>query len=230
MSQAYLKSGVMINGVVTETDQGCPQGGPLSPLLSNIMLNELDKELEKRGHKFCRYADDNQLYVKTRKAAERVMKSITEFIEEKLKLKVNKEKSAIGRPWERKFLGFSFYRINGEIRIRIHPKSIQKVKERVKTITSRGNGWLMKYRYMKLKQAVTGWVSYFRIADMKTIGNTLDEWTRRRIRMCYWKQWKKPKTKFHNLRKSTVSINPRHGNMPTQEKDTGEYPIAQSSV
>jgi len=202
--RAYLKSGVMINGVVTETDQGCPQGGPLSPLLSNIMLNELDKELEKRGHKFCRYADDNQLYVKTRKAAERVMKSITEFIEVKLKLKVNREKSAIGRPWERKFLGFTFYRYKGEFRIRIHPKSIEKIKEKVKAITSRSNGWSMEFRYLKLKQVITGWVSYFKIADMKIIAKTLDEWTRRRTRMCYWKQWKKPKTKFYNLRKMGI--------------------------
>lgn len=199
--RAYLKSGVMINGVVTETDQGCPQGGPLSPLLSNIMLNELDKELEKRGHKFCRYADDNQIYVKTRKAAERVMKSITEFIEGKLKLKVNKEKSAIGRPWERKFLGFSFYRMKGEVRIRIHPKSIKKIKEKVKSITSRSNGWSMEFRYLKLKQVITGWVSYFKIADMKAIAKILDEWTRRRIRMCYWKQWKKVRTRFVNLQK-----------------------------
>ena len=114
--RAYLNSDVMINGVIVETDKGCPQGGPLSPLLSNIMLDVLDKELEERNHKFCRYADDNQLYVKTRKAAERVMKSITKFIEDKLKLKVNKKKSAIGRPWERKFLGFSFYTKQEEIR------------------------------------------------------------------------------------------------------------------
>ncbi|GAH04620.1 unnamed protein product, partial [marine sediment metagenome] len=125
--RAYLNSGVMINGVVVETDKGCPQGGPLSPLLSNIMLDVLDKELEERNHKFCRYADDNQLYVKSRKAAERVMKSITIFIEDKLKLKVNKRKSAIGRPGERKFLGFSFYTKQEEIRIRIHPRTIERV-------------------------------------------------------------------------------------------------------
>ena len=125
--RAFLDSGVMINGVIVETDKGCPQGGPLSPLLSNIMLDVLDKELEERNHKFCRYADDNQLYVKTRKAAERVMKSITKFIEDKLKLKVNSKKSAIGRPWERKFLGFSFYTKREEIRIRIHPRAIKRV-------------------------------------------------------------------------------------------------------
>ena len=199
--RAYLNSGVMINGVVVETDKGCPQGGPLSPLLSNIMLNELDKELEERNHKFCRYADDNQLYVKSHRAAERVMKSITVFIEDKLKLKVNKKKSAIGRPWERKFLGFSFYTKQKELRIRVHPKSIKRVKEKIRFITSRSNAWSMEFRYLKLRQLITGWVSYFRLADIKTKCEELDEWTRRRIRMCYWKQWKKIKTKHDNLRK-----------------------------
>lgn len=199
LMRAYLKSGVMINGVVVDTDKGCPQGGPLSPLLSNIMLNELDKELEKRGHKFCRYADDNQLYVKSKKAAERVMENITAFIEKKLGLKVNKTKSAIDRPWRRKFLGFSFYRKREGIGIRIHPKSVKRVKEKIKSITSRSNAWSMEDRYLKLRQVITGWVSYFGLADMKGIARKLDEWTRRRIRMCYWKQWKKTKTKYDNL-------------------------------
>jgi group II intron reverse transcriptase/maturase len=197
--RAYLNSGMMINGVVTDTDMGCPQGGPLSPLLSNIMLSELDKELEKRNHKFCRYADDNQIYVKSRKAAERVMKSITEFIEKKLKLKVNRTKSAIDRPWKRKFLGFSFYHIRGGMGIRVHSKSIKKLKEKIRTITSRNNAWSMEYRHLKLKQLTTGWISYFRIADMKSNLRNLDSWTRHRIRMCYWKQWKKTKTRHKNL-------------------------------
>jgi hypothetical protein len=149
------------------------------------MLDVLDKELEERNHKFCRYADDNQLYVKTRKAAERVMKSITRFIEDKLKLKVNKKKSAIGRPWERKFLGFSFYTKQEEIRIRIHPGSIERVREKIRFITSRSNAWSMEFRYLKLRQLITGWVSYFRLADIKTKCQELDVWTRRRIRMCY---------------------------------------------
>jgi RNA-directed DNA polymerase len=199
--RAYLKSGVMISGVVTRTDKGCPQGGPLSPLLSNIMLNELDKELERRNHKFCRYADDNQVYVKSKKAAERVMRSVTDFIEKELNLRVNRKKSAIGRPWQRKFLGFSFYRIKGEIRIRVHPKSIKRIKEKIKAITSRSNAWTMKYRYLKLKQVITGWVSYFRIADMKKIAQNLDSWTRRRLRMCYWKRWRRIKTRFRMLNK-----------------------------
>jgi RNA-directed DNA polymerase len=199
--RAYLNSGVMINGVVTRTDKGCPQGGPLSPLLSNIMLDELDKELERRNHRFCRYADDKQLYVKSKKAAERVMQSVTDFIERKLKLRVNRKKSATGRPWQRKFLGFSFYRMKGKVRVRIHPKSIKRIKEKIKAITSRSNAWTMKYRYLKLKQVITGWVSYFRIADMKGIARSLDEWTRRRLRMCYWKRWERIKTRFRMLKK-----------------------------
>ncbi len=194
-----LNAGAMLNGVVVEIDQGCPQGGPLSPLLSNIMLDELDKELEKRGHRFCRYADDNNVYVKSRKAAERVMQSITTFLENRLKLKVNKEKSTVSRPWKRKFLGFSFYTHSKGIGIRVHPKSIAKLKEKVKEITSRSNGKSMEYRMLKLKQLVTGWVAYFRIADMKDLAKRLDQWTRRRLRMCYWKQWKKIKPRHDNL-------------------------------
>ena len=118
--------------------------------------------------------------------------------EQKLKLKVNREKSAIGRPWQIKFLGFSFYRVKGEVRIRIHPKTLKRVKEKIKLISARSNGWPMKDRYLKLKQVLTGWVSYFRIADMKSIAKRLDEWTRCRIRMCYWKRWKRIKTRIRN--------------------------------
>jgi group II intron reverse transcriptase/maturase len=195
----YLKAGVMINGVVIDTTDGCPQGGPLSPLLSNIMLDELDKELEKRGHKFCRYADDCNIYVRSRKAAERTMKSVVEFLEGPLKLKVNKEKSAVDRPWKRKFLGFSFYCAKKGIGIRVHEKSIKRVREKIRAITSRSNGKSMEYRLTKLAQLINGWVNYFGIADMKNLAQNLDEWTRRRLRMCIWKQWKKIKTKHDNL-------------------------------
>jgi group II intron reverse transcriptase/maturase len=195
----YLQSGVMINGVVQETEEGCPQGGNLSPLLSNIMLNELDKELTKRGLKFCRYADDCNIYVRSQKAAHRVMKSITKFIEEKLKLKVNKEKSAVDRPWKLKFLGFTFYRKDGGIGIAVHQKSVKKFKDKLKEITGRSNAMSMEQRRIKLKQVIVGWVNYFGIADMKGTARTLDGWLRRRIRMCYWKQWKKIKTRHDNL-------------------------------
>ncbi len=195
----YLQSGVMINGVVMETEEGTPQGGNLSPLLSNIMLNELDKELTKRGLKFCRYADDCNIYVKSRKAAERVMTSITRFIEEKLKLKVNKDKSAVERPWKLKFLGFSFYYKKDGIGIRVHPKPVEKLKRKLKEITGRNNAMSMRQRMLRLKQVITGWVNYFGIADMGRLVKSLDEWLRRRIRMCFWKQWKKIKTKYDNL-------------------------------
>ena len=131
--RAYLKSGVMVNGVVVDIEKGCPQGGPLSPLLSNIMLDELDKELEKRGHKFCRYADDCNIYVKSRRAGERVMRSIKSFLEGKLKLQVNREKSAVDRPWKRKFLGFSFYIGRGVVGIRVHNKPVEKFMDKVGT-------------------------------------------------------------------------------------------------
>lgn len=195
----YLQSGVMINGVVIETEEGTPQGGNLSPLLSNIMLNELDKELTKRGLKFCRYADDANIYVKSKKAAERVMASVTKFIEEKLKLKVNREKSSVGRPWKLKFLGFSFYHIKGGVGIRVHPKPVKKFKDKLKEITGRSKARSVNEMILKLKQSITGWVNYFKIADMGRILRDLDEWLRRRIRMCYWKRWKKTKTKFDNL-------------------------------
>ena len=195
----YLNSGVMTGGVVIETEQGTPQGGNLSPLLANIMLNELDIELTKRGLKFCRYADDINIYVKSQKAAVRVMGSITKFIEDKLKLKVNKEKSAVDRPWKLKFLGFSFYHKKEGIGIRVHPKSVRKFKGKLKEITGRSNAMSMVLKMLKLKKLITGWVNYFGIADMRELVKLLDKWLRRRIRMCYWKQWKKIKTKFGNL-------------------------------
>ena len=195
----YLRSGVMTNGVVMETEEGTPQGGNLSPLLSNIMLNELDKELTRRGLKFCRYADDCNIYVKSRKAADRVMTSITKFIEEKLRLQVNKTKSSVDRPWKLKFLGFSFYFKKGGTGIRVHPKSVVKLKQKLKEITGRSNAKSMGQRMLELKQAITGLVNYFSIAEMGRLAKSLDEWLRRRIRMCLWKQWKRVKTRLGNL-------------------------------
>jgi group II intron reverse transcriptase/maturase len=199
----FLVSGVMINGVVMETEEGTPQGGNISPLLSNIMLHELDCELERRGLVFCRYADDCNIYVKSRKAAERVMKSITRFIEDGLKLKVNQEKSTVDRPWKLKFLGFSFYynKNKGEYNIRVHQKSIAKFKAKLKALTGRSTGISMDRRLEKLKQSILGWVNYFGIADMKTLSKNLDEWLRRRIRMDVWKTWKRVRTRFTSLQK-----------------------------
>lgn len=195
----YLESGVLVNGVKVKNDEGTPQGGPLSPLLANIMLDELDKELESRGHKFCRYADDCNIYVGSMKAGARVMGSITRYIEGVLKLKVNRKKSAVDKPGRRKFLGFSFYVKEGKARNLIHAKSIQRFKEKVREITSRSNGRGMAWRRDKLTRLIMGWVNYFHIADMRGTARELDGWIRRRIRMCYWKQWKRPRTKHDNL-------------------------------
>ncbi|MEK4284295.1 group II intron reverse transcriptase/maturase [Ureibacillus sp. FSL K6-0165] len=194
----YLQSGVMINGVVSSTLEGTPQGGPLSPLLSNIVLDELDKELERRGHKFVRYADDCNIYVKSKRAGLRTMASIQRFIEGKLRLKVNEKKSAVDRPWKRKFLGFSFT-YHKEPKVRIAKESLKRMKNKVREITSRKMPYPMEYRIQKLNQYLVGWCGYFALADTKSIFLELDKWIRRRLRMCLWKNWKKPKTKIRNL-------------------------------
>lgn len=201
----YLNAGVMINGITNATTEGVPQGGNLSPLLSNIMLNELDKELEKRGLHFCRYADDCNIYVKSKKSALRVMESITRFIEKDLKLKVNRDKSKVDRPWKLKYLGYTFYPKKGEMGLRVHPNSIMKLRDKLKSITGRSNAMSMEYRALKLRQTIIGWVEYFNLADMKSVLKDLDEWLRRRIRLCYWKQWKKIKTKHDNLVKLGIN-------------------------
>jgi len=194
----YLQSGVMINGVVYDTDEGTPQGGPLSPLLSNIVLDELDKELEKRGHKFVRYADDCNIYVKTKRAGERVMASIKTFIEKTLRLKVNEKKSAVARPWQRKFLGFSFTS-RKEPQVRIAKESIKRMKNKIRELTARKKPFPMEYRIQQLNQYLMGWCGYFALADTKSVFESLDRWIRRRLRMCLWKNWKKPRTKVRNL-------------------------------
>lgn len=194
----YLQSGVMINGVVVETEEGTPQGGPLSPLLSNIVLDEMDKELEQRGLRFVRYADDSNIYVKSRKAGERVKSSITKFIEQTLKLKVNHEKSAVDRPWKRKFLGFSFT-VNKDPKIRIAPQSLQKAKKKIREITSRRKSISMERRIQELNQYLIGWCGHFALAETPSVFQRLDEWTRRRLRMCIWKHWKNPRTKVKRL-------------------------------
>ena len=188
----------MINGIVSTTMEGTPQGGPLSPLLSNIVLDELDKELETRELRFVRYADDCNIYVKSRKAGQRVMESITSFIEGKLKLKVNREKSAVDRPWKRKFLGFSFS-WNKQPKIRIAKQSIRRVKQKIRELTSRSKAIPIEQRIEKLNQYLGGWCGYFALADTPSVFSSVEEWTRRRLRMCLWKQWKKPKTKVKRL-------------------------------
>ena len=205
----YLQSGVMLNGIVQSTEEGTPQGGPLSPLLSNIILDKLDKELEARGHKFVRYADDCNIYVKSLKAGERVMESITMFIEQKLKLKVNRDKSAVDRPWKRKFLGFSFT-WNKEPKVRIAKQSIKRFKTKIREITSRSKPFPMEVRIEMLNRYLTGWCGYFALADTPSKFKELDEWIRRRLRMCKWKQWKKPKTRVRKLTGLGVPDNKAH--------------------
>ena len=201
----YLVSGVMINGVVQPTKVGTPQGGNLSPLLSNIMLNELDKELEKRGLRFVRYADDCLIMVRSEKAANHVMESVTRYIENKLGLVVNAEKSRVARPSEIKYLGFGFYTKKGKWRPKPHLKSVQKFKSKLKDITSRSNAISISDKIIKVNQVIRGWINYFRIADMKGIMKEIGEHLRHRLRMCIWKYWKKIKTKYKALRKLGIS-------------------------
>lgn len=200
----YLRSGVVNRGMFELSEEGTPQGGPLSPLLSNIMLNELDKELERRGHPFVRYADDAMIFCKSKRAAERVRKSITKFIERKLHLKVNKEKTVASYVGGVKYLGYSFYIQKGRCQFVVHPKSKAKMKSRLKELTSRSNGWGYEWRKHKLAEFVRGWMGYYRLANMKQFLEETDEWLRRRIRMCIWKTWKKVKTKVSNLIKCGV--------------------------
>jgi group II intron reverse transcriptase/maturase len=195
----YLRAGVMTQGHYEETPMGVPQGGNLSPLLSNIMLNELDKELENRGHRFVRYADDCMVFCRSKRAAERVQRSITKYIEEELHLRVNQDKTVVAHIKDVKFLGYGFYFNKNGIRIRIHQKSVEKMKAKIRELTSRSNGWGNERRKESLRQYITGWVNYFRLADMKHLLVRIDEWLRRRLRALIWKQWKRIKTRLHNL-------------------------------
>lgn len=197
----YLRSGIMEGGLVSQRTKGTPQGSPLSPLLSNIMLDELDKELAHRGHCFVRYADDCSIYVKSEKAAHRVLHSITKYIEERLLLKVNKEKSKVSRPTSSYLLGFSFYQSKGEWNIRIANKSQHRIKEKCKTITKRSNGLSLKQKIEQLTPIIQGWVNYFSIAKAKSILIGLDEYVRTRLRAGVWRDWKNCKTRVANLLK-----------------------------
>jgi group II intron reverse transcriptase/maturase len=200
----YLNAGVVVCNKFEETEMGVPQGGPLSPLLSNIMLNELDKELEKRGHRFVRYADDLVTFCKSKRSANRALANIVPYIENKLFLKVNRGKTKVAYVRDIKFLGYSFYVFKGEGRLRVHPRSIAKMKERIRMLTSRSNGWGYARRKEALRQYITGWVNYFKLADMKTLLHSVDEWYRRRLRMVIWKQWKRIRTRGRNLMKLGV--------------------------
>jgi RNA-directed DNA polymerase len=202
--RAFLNAGVMENGLVSPSEEGTPQGGPLSPLLSNLMLDDLDRELERRGLRFVRFADDCNIYVRSRRAGERVMQGITRFITGKLKLKVNKSKSAVARPAERKFLGFSFTS-GRQPKRRIAPKSLLRFKKRIRELTKRNRGISLERMVEQLRLYLTGWRGYFGFCETPSVLQSLDSWVRRRLRCFQWKQWRRGTTRFAELRKRGAS-------------------------
>ena len=201
----YLRAGVLSGGVVSVQQKGTPQGGPLSPLLSNIVLDELDKELERRGHSFCRYADDCNIYVGSRKSGERVMASITRFVEQQLKLRVNLNKSAVARPWQRKFLGYSFS-WHRKARMRVAKASIKRFKSNLKVLFRKGRGRnLQRFIQQDLNPVIRGWINYFRLSEFAGFAEQLDQWLRRHLRCILWRQWKRPWKRFQRLLKLGLS-------------------------
>ena len=205
--RSYLNSGIMEGGLISARTEGVPQGSPLSPLLSNIVLDDLDSELRRRGHSFVRYADDVSIYVRSEKAATRALETISSYITKELKLKVNGEKSKVSRPEQSTLLGFSFYRKNGKWEIRIAPKSLKKIKGKMRAATSRKDPTKVAEKIKKMESVIVGWVNYFRIARAKTIMKKLDSMVRHRLRMGIWKQWKTPQARMKSLRKLGISKN-----------------------
>ncbi len=196
----YLAAGSMEGGVVSSRTEGTPQGGPLSPLLSSILLDDLDKELEKRGHAFCRYADDCNIYVRSKAAGERVMASITRFLHERLKLRVNPEKSAVDRPWNRKFLGYSMTS-NRKPKLKAAERSVKRLKTKLRDLFRKGRGRNLPAFVRELAPVLRGWVNYFHLAEVKGVFEDLDGWIRRKLRCILWRQWKRPYTRAKNLMK-----------------------------
>lgn len=196
--RAYLNAGIMVEGVVEPRDEGTPQGGPMSPLLSNILLDELDKELERRGHRFCRYADDCNVYVGSKAAGERVMDSLGRFLEKRLRLRLNRNKSVVDRPWRRTFLGYSMTS-NKEPKLKVARDALQRAKGDLKQLFRRGRGRSLKRVIWEVNQFTRGWVGYFRLAQTKNVFEETDEWLRRRCRWLLWRQWKRSRTRFKKL-------------------------------
>ena len=199
----YLESGVMVNGVVMGTEEGTPQGGPLSPLLANIMLDDLDRELEKRGHRFVRYADDCNIYVRSRRAGERVMESVRSFLTTKLSLKVNERKSTVDRPWKLKLLGFSFYKRKG-VFVRVADKALDRFRSKVRQLTKRTRHGTLEQVIRDINEYTMGWIGYYRLSDARSVFEELDEWLRRRMRQLVWKRWKRGTTRWRELVKLGV--------------------------
>jgi RNA-directed DNA polymerase len=194
----YLQAGLMTGGITTARSEGTPQGGPLSPLLSNILLDDLDKELERRGHAFCRYADDCNIYVRTRRAGERVMASVTRFLTERLRLKVNAAKSAVDRPWVRTFLGYTMT-AHKQPRLRVAVKSVKRFRSKLRTTLRQGRGRTPAATVRTLTPILRGWLQYFRLAEAKGVFEELDGWMRRKLRCVLWRQWKRPRTRRKRL-------------------------------
>lgn len=194
----YLQAGIMIDGIETARQEGTPQGSPLSPLLSNILLDELDKELERRGHRFVRYADDCNIYVKSEAAGHRVMASITRFLAEKLKLKVNQEKSTVGRPWKLKFLGYSVT-VDKSPKLKVAPKSVERLQDSLREMLRRGRGRSVRRTVCELNKKLVGWSNYFKLAEVKNTFDGLDSWIRRKLRCLIWRQWKRTYRRAKNL-------------------------------
>jgi len=203
--RCYLQAGMMEGGVVTARSEGTPQGGPLSPLLSNILLTDLDRELERRGHRFCRYADDCNIYVKSRRAGERVLASMTRFLETRLTLRVNQEKSAVDRPWKRVFLGYTVCHRKYNVRLRVASKSVQRLKAKLKMLFRSGRGRSIRTTIATLTPKLRGWVNYFRHVGVKGIFEELDGWIRRHLRKILWRQWKRPSTRAKTLMRLGLS-------------------------
>jgi RNA-directed DNA polymerase len=197
--RSYLQAGMMEGGVVSPRVEGTPQGGPLSPLLSNILLDDLDKELERRGHRFVRYADDSNVYVKSKAAGERVKASLERFLEERLRLQINRDKSAVARPWSRKFLGYSVT-VERKTKLKIAPQSIQRLKTRLRLEFRKGRGRNLSRVIRDLGPVIRGWVAYFRLSEVKAGFEALDQWFRRKLRCILWRQWKRPRTRAKKLR------------------------------
>jgi RNA-directed DNA polymerase len=197
--RSFLNAGVMIGGLAQTTEKGTPQGGPLSPILSNIILDDLDKELERRGHSFCRYADDCNIYVGSQQGGERVMNSITGFLEGKLKLKVNRDKSAVARPWARVFLGYSFT-AHKQPKVRVPEKTCRKMREKLTERFREGRGRnVARFIRETLNPLLRGWMNYFRLSQTKGFAEELDGWVRRHLRGIFWRQWKRPATRYRRL-------------------------------
>ena len=199
MIRRYLQAGVIEGGLVSPRREGTPQGGPLSPLLSNILLDELDKELERRGHRFVRYADDANVFVRSKAAGDRVMASLERFLAKRLRLVVNRDKSAVDRPWNRKFLGYTVT-VHREPRLKVSPESVLRFKGSIRRVLRSGRGRNLGRVIEELRPKIRGWVAYYRLSQVKASFEDLDQWLRRRLRCIQWRQWKRPNTRFKKLR------------------------------